>query len=84
YGEEVSSKGTLKKSLLPPSEATKSVSSKAPIDSKTGSSRKRKESNSAKDSNPSQPLVSTPADTGMHKEDQQAAGGPTSLGVISK
>ncbi|GKE55729.1 hypothetical protein Tco_1494914 [Tanacetum coccineum] len=65
------------------SEATKSVSSKAPIDSKTGSSRKRKESNSAKDSNPSQPLVSTPADTGMHKEDQQAAGGPTSLGVIS-
>nr|GEX58837.1 hypothetical protein [Tanacetum cinerariifolium] len=30
------------------------------------------------------PLVSTPVDTGMNKEDQQAAGGPTSLGVTSK
>ncbi|GJZ62360.1 hypothetical protein Tco_0618497 [Tanacetum coccineum] len=28
--------------------------------------------------------VSTPVDTGMHKEDQQATGGPTSLGVTSK
>ncbi|GJX56064.1 hypothetical protein Tco_0285961 [Tanacetum coccineum] len=39
---------------------------------------------SAMDSNPSQPPVSTPVDTGMHKEDQQATGGPTSLGVSSK
>ncbi|GJU05268.1 hypothetical protein Tco_1121698 [Tanacetum coccineum] len=36
------------------------------------------------DTNPSQPLVSTPVDTGMHKEDQQASGGPTSLGVTSE
>ncbi|GJS83119.1 hypothetical protein Tco_0749660 [Tanacetum coccineum] len=36
------------------------------------------------DSNPSQPSVSTPVDPGMHKEDQQATGGPTSLGVTSE
>ncbi|GJT54587.1 hypothetical protein Tco_0989641 [Tanacetum coccineum] len=36
------------------------------------------------DSNPSQPSVSTPVDTGMHKEDQQATSGPTSLGVTSE
>ncbi|GKC87169.1 hypothetical protein Tco_1147818 [Tanacetum coccineum] len=65
------------------SEATKGGSSKAPTSSKTGPSRKRKESSSAKDSNLSQPLVSTLVDTGMHKEDQQAAGGPTSLGVTT-
>ncbi|GJY83106.1 hypothetical protein Tco_0496482 [Tanacetum coccineum] len=66
------------------SEATKGGSSKAPISSKTGPSRKRKESSSAKDSNPSQPSISTSVDTGMHKEDQQAASGPTSLGVTSE
>nr|GEX54597.1 hypothetical protein [Tanacetum cinerariifolium] len=63
---------------------TKGGSSKAPTGSKTGYSKKRKESNSTMDSNPSQPLVSTPVDTKLHKEDQQATGGPTSLGVISK
>ncbi|GJZ66921.1 hypothetical protein Tco_0630161 [Tanacetum coccineum] len=156
YGEEVSSKGTLKKSLLPPSvnnwapkpnhtegppftahmlaicnaempvafnaprtssqtekkvsqgikpgakvghkkqsnsskqppmssnEATKGGSSKAPTDSKIGPSRKRKESSLAKDSNLSHPLVSTLIDTGMYKEDQQVAGGPTSLEVTSE
>ncbi|GKE39958.1 hypothetical protein Tco_1463363 [Tanacetum coccineum] len=31
-----------------------------------------------------EPPVSTPVDTGMHKEDQQATGGPTSLGVTSE
>nr|GEV74959.1 hypothetical protein [Tanacetum cinerariifolium] len=36
------------------------------------------------DSNPSQPLVFTPVNTGMHKEDQQTTGGLTSLGVTSK
>ncbi|GJY43034.1 hypothetical protein Tco_0431247 [Tanacetum coccineum] len=36
------------------------------------------------DSNPSQPPVSTPVDTEMHKEDQQVTGGPTSLGVTSE
>ncbi|GJZ38012.1 hypothetical protein Tco_0584203 [Tanacetum coccineum] len=62
-------------------EARKGGSSKAPTGSKTGHSKKRKESNSAMDANPSQPPVSTHVDTGMHKEDQQATGGPTSLGV---
>ncbi|GKG54645.1 hypothetical protein Tco_0560300, partial [Tanacetum coccineum] len=33
------------------------------------------------DSNPSRPLVSTPMDTELHKENQQETGGPTSLGV---
>ncbi|GKA53445.1 hypothetical protein Tco_0746760 [Tanacetum coccineum] len=65
-------------------EATKGGSSKAPTGSKTGYSKKRKESSSAMDSNPSQPLISTPMDIGMHKEDQQATGGPTSLGVTSE
>ncbi|GKE31715.1 hypothetical protein Tco_1451037, partial [Tanacetum coccineum] len=65
-------------------EATKGGSSKAPTGSKTGHSKKRKESSSAMDSNLSQPSVSTPVDTKMHKEDQQATGGPTSLGVTSE
>ncbi|GJS48074.1 hypothetical protein Tco_0598195 [Tanacetum coccineum] len=65
-------------------EATKGGSSKALTGSKTGHSKKRKESSSAMDSNPSQPPVSTPVDTRMHKEEQQATGGPTSLGVTSK
>ncbi|GJZ38729.1 hypothetical protein Tco_0585292 [Tanacetum coccineum] len=38
-------------------------------------------SSSALDTNLSQPPASTPMDVGMHKEDQQAAGGLTSLGV---
>ncbi|GJT41825.1 hypothetical protein Tco_0941690 [Tanacetum coccineum] len=62
-------------------EATKDGSSKAPTSSKTGHSKKRKESSSAMDSNPNQPPVSTPVDTGMHKEDHQAIGGSTSLGT---
>nr|GEX43591.1 hypothetical protein [Tanacetum cinerariifolium] len=53
-------------------EATKGGSSKTPTGSKTGHSKKRNESNSAIDLNPSQPLVSTSLDTKMHKEDQQA------------
>ncbi|GJT22347.1 hypothetical protein Tco_0892284 [Tanacetum coccineum] len=97
YGETVSVKGTLKKSLLPLKwrlkmaqiiqclgEATKGCSSKAPTSSKTGHSKKIKESSSAMNSNLSQPPVSTPIDTGMHKEDQQATGGPTFLGVTSE
>ncbi|GJR84502.1 hypothetical protein Tco_0155287 [Tanacetum coccineum] len=44
-------------------EATKGGSSKAPISSKTGHYKKRKESSLTMDSNPSQPLVSTPVDT---------------------
>nr|GEW75741.1 reverse transcriptase domain-containing protein [Tanacetum cinerariifolium] len=85
YGEEVSAKETLRKSLLPPrwsKEATKSGSSKAPTNSKTDHSKKRKESSSAMDSKPSQPLVSTLVDTRMHKEDHHVTGGPTSLGSL--
>ncbi|GJV77889.1 hypothetical protein Tco_1509473 [Tanacetum coccineum] len=73
-----------KQSPVSSKEATKGGSSKAPTSSKTGHSKKRKESSSAMDSNLSQPLVSTPIDTGMHKEDRQATGGPTSLGVTSE
>ncbi|GJT67427.1 hypothetical protein Tco_1018907 [Tanacetum coccineum] len=65
-------------------EATKGGSSEAPTGSKTGHFKKRKESSSAMDSNPSQSPVSTPIDTGLHKEDQQATGDPTSLGVTNK
>ncbi|GJU80921.1 hypothetical protein Tco_1283286 [Tanacetum coccineum] len=65
-------------------EATKGGSSKVPTSSKTGHFKKRKESSSAMDSNPSQPLVSTPVDTKMLKEDQQATSGLTSLGVTSE
>ncbi|GJS72083.1 hypothetical protein Tco_0704924 [Tanacetum coccineum] len=65
-------------------EATKGGSSKVPTGSKTSHSKKRKESSSTMDSNPSQPPVSTPVDPEMHKEDQQANGGPTSLVVTSE
>nr|GEU36880.1 hypothetical protein [Tanacetum cinerariifolium] len=50
YGEEVSAKSTLKKSLLPPSQTS----------------------------------ASTPVVAEMHKEDLQATGGPTSLGVTGE
>ncbi|GKG12933.1 hypothetical protein Tco_0349893, partial [Tanacetum coccineum] len=73
-----------KQAFVSNKEATKGGSSKAPTDSKTSHFNKRKESSSAMDSNPIQPLVSTLADPGMHEEDQQATGGPTSLGVTSE
>ncbi|GKE11860.1 hypothetical protein Tco_1415411 [Tanacetum coccineum] len=73
-----------KQPFMSSKEATKGGSSKAPTSSKTDHSKKRKEFSSTMDSNPSQPPVSTPVDTGMHKEDQQATGGPTSLGVTSE
>ncbi|GJX64469.1 hypothetical protein Tco_0298812 [Tanacetum coccineum] len=41
-------------------------------------------SSTAVDNNPSQPSASTPVDTKLHKEIQQAAGCPTSLGVTTK
>nr|GEW95800.1 retrovirus-related Pol polyprotein from transposon TNT 1-94 [Tanacetum cinerariifolium] len=65
-------------------EATKGGSSKALTSSKISHSKKRKESSSAMDSNPSQPLVSILVDTRMHIKDQQETGGPTSLGVTSE
>ncbi|GJV12757.1 hypothetical protein Tco_1354298 [Tanacetum coccineum] len=63
------------------SKATKGGSFKAPTSSKTSHSKKRKESSSAIDSNPSQP--STLVDTRIHKEDQQATSSLTSLGVTT-
>ncbi|GKD21751.1 hypothetical protein Tco_1223454 [Tanacetum coccineum] len=49
YGKTVPAKGTLKKSLLPPSqEATKGGSSKAPIGSKTGHLKRKKDSSSTR------------------------------------
>nr|GEU54379.1 hypothetical protein [Tanacetum cinerariifolium] len=65
-------------------EVTKGGSFKESTGSKTGHSKRRKESSLAMDSNPNRPSVSTLVDTKMHKEDQQATGGPTSLKVTSE
>nr|GEY61097.1 hypothetical protein [Tanacetum cinerariifolium] len=72
---------SLKQPFVSSKEVTKGGSSKTPTSSKPSHSKKRKEFSSAIDSNPSQPSVSTPVDTGMYKEDQQATGGLTSLEV---
>ncbi|GJS51462.1 hypothetical protein Tco_0624824 [Tanacetum coccineum] len=71
---------SLKQPSVSNKEETKGGSSKGPTSSKTSLSKKRKESSSAMDSNPSQPLVSTLVDTEMHKEDHQPTGGLKSLG----
>nr|GEW29938.1 hypothetical protein [Tanacetum cinerariifolium] len=85
YSGEIKVKGTLKKCCLPPSsETTKGGSSKRPTGSKTGHLKRKKESTSAMDSNPSQTSASTPVVAEMRKEDQQAAGDLTSLGVTSE
>ncbi|GJW21225.1 hypothetical protein Tco_0031847 [Tanacetum coccineum] len=52
--------------------------------SKTGQSEKETQSSSAKDKRPSHPSPPTPVVGEMHKEAQQAAGGPTYLGANSK
>ncbi|GJT54247.1 reverse transcriptase domain-containing protein [Tanacetum coccineum] len=75
---------SLKQPSVYSKEATKGGSSKAPTGSKTGHSKKRKESSSAIDSNSSQPPVSTTVDPGMHKKDQQETGSLTTLGVTSE
>ncbi|GJU41579.1 hypothetical protein Tco_1194536 [Tanacetum coccineum] len=62
-------------------EATKGGSSKAPTGSKTGHLVKEIMSSSVLDTNPSQPPASTPVAVGLHKEDQQATGGPTYLEI---
>nr|GEU31670.1 uncharacterized mitochondrial protein AtMg00810-like [Tanacetum cinerariifolium] len=49
--------------------------------SKTGESKKETQSSLAKDKSPSHALSPTPVVGEMHKEAQQAAGGPTSLGA---
>ncbi|GJU38122.1 hypothetical protein Tco_1186476 [Tanacetum coccineum] len=50
-------------------------------ESKTGQSDKETQSSLAKDKSPSHPSPPTLVDGEMHKEAQQAAGGPTSLGA---
>ncbi|GJY30744.1 hypothetical protein Tco_0414239 [Tanacetum coccineum] len=62
-------------------EATKIGSSKAPTSSKTSQLKRKKESRSAMDSNPSQTLASTPVVDEMHKG-QHAIGVPNSLGEV--
>ncbi|GJX38211.1 hypothetical protein Tco_0251514 [Tanacetum coccineum] len=52
--------------------------------SKIGQSEKDTQSSSAKDKSPSHPLPPTLVVGEMHKEVQQAAGGPTSLGATSE
>ncbi|GKA09847.1 hypothetical protein Tco_0689280 [Tanacetum coccineum] len=52
--------------------------------SKTGHLDKENMSSSALDNNLSHASASTPVVDELHKEDQQAAGGPTSLGVTSE
>ncbi|GKE38923.1 hypothetical protein Tco_1462328, partial [Tanacetum coccineum] len=51
---------------------------------KSTESKKETKSSSAKDKSPNYPLPPTPMVGEMHKEAQQAAGGPTSLGATSK
>nr|GEX06551.1 retrovirus-related Pol polyprotein from transposon TNT 1-94 [Tanacetum cinerariifolium] len=52
--------------------------------SKTGQSKKETHSSLAKDKSPSHPLPATLVVGEMHKEAQQAAGSPTSLGAATK
>ncbi|GKB51927.1 hypothetical protein Tco_0902680 [Tanacetum coccineum] len=75
---------TSKQPPVSSSKVTKGGSFKAPTGSKTGHLKRKKESNSAMDFNPSQTSASTLVVAEMHKEDQQATGGPTSLGVTSE
>ncbi|GKB16103.1 hypothetical protein Tco_0850026 [Tanacetum coccineum] len=51
--------------------------------SQAGHLEKENMSSTTMDSNPSEPSASTPVDAELNKEDQQAAGGPTSLGVTT-
>ncbi|GKA18488.1 hypothetical protein Tco_0698403 [Tanacetum coccineum] len=52
--------------------------------SQTGQSKKETKSSSTKDKSPSHPSPPTPVVGEMHKEAQQATGGPTSLGPTSE
>ncbi|GJR71468.1 hypothetical protein Tco_0083833 [Tanacetum coccineum] len=55
-----------------------------PQGKKPGAKKKETQSSSAKDKSPSHPSPPTPVVGEMHKEAQQAAGGPTSLGATSE
>ncbi|GJS84032.1 hypothetical protein Tco_0750573 [Tanacetum coccineum] len=69
----------------PKIETTKGVSStKGDTGSRIGHSVKEVQSSSAMDSNPIQPSASTHVVAELHKEAQQATGGPTSLVVTSE
>ncbi|GJW64879.1 hypothetical protein Tco_0116763 [Tanacetum coccineum] len=59
-------------------------SSTSPTGFKTGHSDQEAQSGLTVDTNPSQPSVSINVDADLPKEDQQAAGGPTSLGATSE
>nr|GEX41894.1 hypothetical protein [Tanacetum cinerariifolium] len=65
-------------------EETKCGSYKASTRSKTSNLVKEIQSSLVLDTNPSQPPASTPIVVGLHKEDQQAISGPTSLEVTSE
>nr|GEU70358.1 hypothetical protein [Tanacetum cinerariifolium] len=61
-----------------------SQTEKVPQGKKLGAKKKETQSSSAKDKSPSHPLPPTSVVGEMHKEVQQAAGGPTSLGDTSE
>ncbi|GKE38662.1 hypothetical protein Tco_1462067, partial [Tanacetum coccineum] len=84
YGEAVPTKGTFKKSLLPP-RVPQGIKTGAKLAHEKHSTSSKLPSVSNKEATKgSQPPVSTHVDTGMHKEDQQETDGPTSLGVTSE
>ncbi|GKF72431.1 hypothetical protein Tco_0208545, partial [Tanacetum coccineum] len=70
------------KALKPSSQTEESTTEASK--SQTGQSKKETKSSSTKDKNPSHPLPPTPVVGEMHKEAQQAAGGPTFLGATSE
>ncbi|GJZ09734.1 hypothetical protein Tco_0544017 [Tanacetum coccineum] len=94
YRGEIGAKGTLKKSCLAPrvrSGLRRKQSSKHTSESTTeasksqsGHSKKETKPSSAMDTSPSHHSPPTPVVGEMHKEAQQAAGGPTSLGDTSE
>nr|GFC67273.1 hypothetical protein [Tanacetum cinerariifolium] len=65
-------------------EANKGGSSTSPTGFKTGHLDKETQPNLIVDTNLSQLSAFTPVVAKIHKEDQQAAGGPTSLGATSE
>ncbi|GJT96981.1 retrovirus-related pol polyprotein from transposon TNT 1-94 [Tanacetum coccineum] len=70
--------------VVPKAPKTSSHSKKKVSKSKTGQLDEETQSSSAKDKIPSHPSGSTPMVPEMHKEEQQAAGGPASLRATSK
>ncbi|GJU14105.1 retrovirus-related pol polyprotein from transposon TNT 1-94 [Tanacetum coccineum] len=80
-GEKPGAKSRLKrKKISKHTSESKTEASK----SKTGQSEKETQSSSAKDKSPSHLSPPTPVVGEMHKEAQQVAGGPTSLGATSE